>query len=126
MSVAIALPVVATTARRAAEIRASWAADPEMPELHGCAEDAVRVLAVRAAVHEETGDEQAAALAAPTGVELTGLILASQFPELGRVLARSGHAFIAGDKGERWTPGDYLHRVYAEAFGPVGGRHWLA
>lgn len=124
MPATIALPAPALTARHALALRQSWAADPEMPGVAGCAEDAVRVLAVRAAVHEMTGDAQAAALPAPAAVELTGLVLAAQFPELRAVLARTGHAVVHGEQGARWEPGDYLHQVYVEAFGPVGGRHW--
>lgn len=125
MLATIFLPAPVTTAHRAAGIRAAWAADAEMPEVHGCAEDAVRVLAVRAAVAETTGDEQmAAALAAPAAVELTGLVLAAQLPGLREVVERSGHTVIHGEQGGRWEPGDYLHRAYAIAFGPVTGRHW--
>jgi hypothetical protein len=124
MSATLALPAPVKTARRAAEIHDAWTADPEMPTVDGCAEDAVRVLAVRAAVHELTGDAQTAALAAPAVVELTGMVLAAQFPELRDVIARAGHTVVHGEQGSRWAPGDFLHRVYVEAFGPVGGRHW--
>jgi hypothetical protein len=124
MATAIALPAPAKTARRAAEILAAWTADPEMPTVEGCAGDAVRVLAVRAAVHEATGDEHLAALPAPAGVELTARLLDVQFPELRTVLACTGHTVIHGAAGIRWQPGDYMHRVYVEAFGSVNGRHW--
>jgi hypothetical protein len=123
MAATIALTDVATT-RRAAEIHATWTADPEMPDVAGCMADAVRVLAVRAAVHEATGDEDAAALPAPVAVELSGLLLGRQFPEVHDVMNRSGHRFIAGEPGTRWQPGSYAHQVYVGAFGPVGGRHW--
>jgi hypothetical protein len=120
----LALPTLTTTARRAAEIHDVWAADPEMPDVSGCMADAVRVLAVRAAVYEATRDAGAAALPAPAAVELSGRLLERQFPELSRVAERSGHVLVHGADGGRWEPGGFLHRVYAEAFGPVAGRHW--
>ena len=124
MAATIALPDVATIADRARATRARWAADPQMPDVAGCAEDAVRVLAVRAAVHEETGDERLAALAAPAVVELTARLLVSQFPELHEVAARTGHGVLHGADGAHWEPGDYLHQAYVAAFGLAGGRHW--
>lgn len=124
MPATISLPVIETTARRAAGILAAWTADPGMPEVAGCAADAVRVLAVRAAVHAETGDARAATLGAPAVVELTARLLDSQFPGLADVVRRSGHTVVHGAEGARFEPGDYVHRVYVAAFGPVTGRHW--
>ena len=124
MPATLALPAPEKTACRAAEIYAAWTADPDMPETAGCMADAVRVLAVRAAVHEATGDADAAALVAPVAVELSALMLERQFPELSRVMERTGHRFIPGERGTHWQPGGYLHRVYAGAFGQAGGRHW--
>lgn len=124
MPVTLALPAVETTARRARDILAVWTADADMPDVAGCAEDAVRVFAVRAAVLEETGDEDTAALPAPAVVEMTARLLAAQFPELDDVIAWTGHAVVHGAREARWEPGDYLHRVYAAAFGPASGRHW--
>lgn len=124
MAATITLPAVATTARRARDILAAWTADEDMPEVAGCAEDAVRVLAIRAAVLDETKDEDAAALPAPAVVELTGRLLAAQFPEMDNVANWTGHAIVHGADGARWEPGDYMHQVYTEAFGPVAGRHW--
>lgn len=126
MAATIALPAPETTARRAAEILAVWEADPALPETAGCLADAVRVLAVRAAVHEATGDADVAALPAPGVVELSARLLVQQFPEVHEVVNRSGHAFVAGAEGTRWEPGGYLHRAYAGAFGQAGGRHWSA
>lgn len=124
MTATIALPDVATTARRARDILAVWAADADMPDVAGCAEDAVRIFAIRAAVLEQTKDEDAAALPAPAVVELTARLFDAQFPELDGVVSWSGHAIIHGAEGARWEPGDYVHQVYTEAFGPVSGRHW--
>jgi hypothetical protein len=114
----------AVTARRAAQIHTTWTADPEMPHVAGSMADAVRVLALRAAVHEATGDEDAAALAAPAAVEMSGLLLDRQFPEVRRVIERTCHRFIFGAQGTRWQSGGYTHRVYTQAFGAVSGRHW--
>jgi hypothetical protein len=124
MPATLGLPTLTDTVRRAAEIHDAWTADPEMPDVAGCVADAVRVLAVRAAVHEATKDEDAAALVAPVAVELSALLLDRQFPEVARVMARTGHRFISGRRGTHWQPGGYLHRVYVGAFGQAGGRHW--
>ncbi|QDN64431.1 hypothetical protein [Streptomyces sp. S1D4-14] len=124
MPATLALPATVETARRAARILSAWTADPEMPDVAGCAEDAVRVLAIRAAVLAETKDEGAAALPAPAVVELTARLLVSQFSELTGVIERAGHAVVYGAEGSRWEPGDYLHQAYAAAFGPATGRHW--
>lgn len=124
MTATIALPAVKKTAHRARDIFGTWTADEDMPDVAGCAEDAVRVLAIRAAVLEETKDEDAAALPAPAVVELSGRLLAAQFPELEDVANWTGHAIVHGAEGARWEPGDYLHQAYVEAFGPVTGRHW--
>jgi hypothetical protein len=113
------------TARRAAQIYATWAADPEMPRVAGSMADAVRVLALRAAVHEATGDEDAAALPAPAAVELSARLV-GMLPELHNVLERTCHRFISGAQGTRWQSGGYAHRVYTEAFGATSGRHWSA
>jgi hypothetical protein len=122
MTATLTLPDLEMTARRAAEIHAAWTADPELPSVTGCMADAVRVLAVRAAVYEAAG-EVAAALPAPAAVELSERLLEHQFPELRRVAERGGHSLVHG-AGGRWEPGDFLHRLYAAAFGPVQGRHW--
>ncbi|WP_086559873.1 hypothetical protein [Streptomyces africanus] len=124
MAATIALPATVEIADRAAEIHAAWTADPDLPAVAGSMADAVRVLAVRAAVHEATGDERAAALAAPVAVELSAMLVERQFPQVHDVMKRTGHRFIAGEAGTRWQPGDYAHQAYVGAFGPVGGRHW--
>jgi hypothetical protein len=127
MAATIALPATVETAERARGILAAWTADPEMPDVAGCAEDAVRVLAVRAAVHETTGDERLSAdLAAPAVVELTARLLEGQFPELLRVLARTGHVVVHGTEGARFEPGGYVYQTYVAAFGPAVSRHWPA
>jgi hypothetical protein len=121
------LPAAGTTtatARRAAQIYATWAADPEMPRVAGSMADAVRVFALRAATYEVTGDADAAALPAPAAVEMSGMLLDRQFPELRRVIERTCHRFISGAQGTRWQSGGYAHRVYTEAFGATSGRHW--
>lgn len=115
-----------TIAGRARDIHTAWTADPEMPATSGCLADAVRVLAVRAAVLRVTGDEAEAALPAPAAVELSARLLEGQFPELARVAARTGHEVVQAQPRGRWAPGGRLHRIYAVAFGPVAGRHWAA
>ncbi|MFD8226952.1 hypothetical protein ACFV16_22575 [Streptomyces massasporeus] len=115
---------VTSAARRAADIYNTWTADPEMPAVAGSMADAVRVLALRAAVFEQTGDAVAAALPAPAAVELSGRLMDSQFPELRRVVERTCHRFISARPGTRWQPGGYAHQVYTEAFGAASGRHW--
>lgn len=125
MQATLVFPDVATTAARAGDFFSAWTADAELPDVAGSTVDALCVLAVRAALYAETGDERAAAaLAAPVAVELSALMLDSSFPELEAVLARSGASVIHGAQGARWEPGGYLHRVYAEAFGEPSGRSW--
>src|SRR5690242_16091776 len=114
MSTAIALPATAETAWIARDVYATWTADPEMPATAGSMGDAVRVMAVRAAVYAATGDERTAALPAPAAVEMSALLV-TQFPELRAVAERTGHPFLTGDGGA-WEPDGYLHQVYAEAF----------
>lgn len=124
MAATIALPAPEETAARAAEIHAAWLADPALPDVAGCMADAVRVLAVRAAVHEATEDVDAAALPAPVAVELSARLLEHQFPEVHEVVNRTGHTFVSGTAGTRWQPGGYLDQAYTGAFGQAGGRHW--
>lgn len=124
MTTATALPATDELAWIARDVHATWTSDPEMPATAGSVDDAVKVMAVRAAVYALTRDERAAALPAPAAVELSALMLA-QFPGLRAVAERTGHPFLAGDGGA-WEPGGYLHRAYAEAFGPAAGRHWRA
>lgn len=124
MAATIALPAPEETARRAAEIYSAWTTDPAMPDVAGSMADAVRVLALRAAVHEATGNADTAAIPAPAVVEMSGLLLERQFPEVHDVMNRSGHGFIAGAPGTRWQADGYAHQIYVGAFGQVSGRHW--
>lgn len=123
MTATIALPDVTATARRARDIFGAWTADPEMPETAGSLGDAVKVMAIRAAVYAATGDEQAAAVHAPAAVELSAMLLTARFPELHVVAERTGHPFLAGDGGTG-APDGYLHQVYVATFGPVNKRYW--
>lgn len=125
MQATLTLPAVAAAARRAEGFFSVWTADPELPDVAGSTVDALCVLAVRAAVLAETGDERlAASLAAPVAVELSARMLEVSFPELETVLARSGTRAVHGEQGARWEPDGYLLRVYTEAFGEPSGRHW--
>lgn len=123
MSVATVLPTATTTSRRAHEILAAWAADPEMPETSGSMADAVKVMALRAALYDATRDPDVSGLPAPAPVEMSAALLTAQFPELDGVAARTGHPFLLGN-GSEWHSGGYAHRVYRAAFGP--DRHWPA
>lgn len=120
----IALPAPQKTALRAGEILAAWAADEDMPTAEGSVLDAVRVLAIRAAVLESTGDEALASLPAPAAVELSAVMLLSTIPEMTEVIERSGHRAVLGSRESIWRPGDFLHQVFRGAFGPVTGLFW--
>jgi hypothetical protein len=103
------------------EIHDAWLSDPDMPIVAGAMADAVRVFAIRAALAEQRG-ETAAALPAPAAVELGGMLLFAQMPELSRVAHRTGHLLILGR--DEWAPGGELHRLYADAFGPTDPALW--
>lgn len=126
MAATIALPAPEATASRAAQLHDAWSADPQMPDVAGSLADAARVLAVRAAVAETAGIDEASTLAAPPVVEMSVRLLGLTFPEVHEVVNRTGHTFVAGAEGIRWSCGGYLDTVYAGAFGPAGGRHWPA
>ncbi|MET9057510.1 hypothetical protein ABZX99_06775 [Streptomyces antibioticus] len=153
------LPEPSAVAARAREIRSAWLADKEMATvLEGCARyssdwddfyggplvstysverdarpllaDAVRVMALKSAVYEITGDEVTAELSVPVPVDVTCHALTAQFTALSRVQQRTGHLFVHSTVNEHtvntpWRCGDYTHQVYVEAFGPVDGRYWI-
>jgi hypothetical protein len=56
--------------------------------------DALRVLALKSAVYEMTGDEVAAELPLPVPVDVTCHALLAQFTVLSRVQQRTGHLFV--------------------------------
>lgn len=124
MAATIALPASEATACRAAQIFDAWSADPQMPDVAGSLADAVRVLAVRAAVAEAAGPDEASTLAAPPVVEMSVRLLGLTFPEVHEVVNRTGHRLVEGAEGSQWSSGGYLHAVYVGAFGPAGGHHW--
>jgi hypothetical protein len=90
--------------------------------------EAVRVLALRAAVHELTGSDQAAAtLVAPPPVDdAIRALLAEQ--TICRQLADDGIRLVA--QTTAWTPlgwqaGNYTHLCYRAAWGEPDSRFWL-
>lgn len=146
-------------AGRAREIQAAWMCDPEMGTvLDGCKkyssdwsddygqflipqysverdaapliDDAVRVMAIKSAVYELTGDEVAAELPVTVPVDVAVHALTAQFTALSRVQQRTGRLFVHSTVNEHvvgtpWDVGDYTHQVYEAAFGPVDERYWI-
>ncbi|QCX75476.1 hypothetical protein C9F11_08935 [Streptomyces sp. YIM 121038] len=159
MSVTLVRPTPEEVAERARVIRAAWLADEEMTTvLKGCEkytsdwddfyggplvsrysverdaapllQDAVKVMALKAAVYEMTGDELAAELPVPVPVDVTCHALCAQITVLSRVQARTGHLFVHSTVNEHangtpWRLGDYTHQAYRLAYGPVDERYWI-
>ncbi|MFJ6452250.1 hypothetical protein ACIQNV_37240 [Streptomyces hydrogenans] len=159
MTTETALPAPTAIAARAREIHIAWQADAEMRVvLDGCAkytsdwddfyggplistysvtrdagpllDDALRVMALKTAVYELTGDELFAELPVPVPVDVTCHALTAQFTALSRVQQRTGHLFVHStvnehERGTPWDTGDYMHQVYEAAFGPVDERYWI-
>jgi hypothetical protein len=157
---ASALPLPAAVAERARTVLAAWQADTEMPVvLEGCAEyskewddfyggplistysverdarrllaDALRVMALKTAVYELTGDELLAELPVPTPIDVTCHALCAQFTALSRIQERTGHRFVHSTVNERvndtpWDTRDFTHQAYKLAFGEVDERYWIA
>lgn len=93
--------------------------------------DALRVMALKTAVYELTGDELLAELPVPVAVDVTCHALCAQFTALSRIQQRTGHLFVHSTVNEHvngtpWDTGDYTHRAYELAFGPVNERYWIA
>jgi hypothetical protein len=146
-------------ATRARHILEDWRADAEMKTvLDGCAKyssdwddfyggplistysvardaghllvDALRVMALKSAVYELTGDELLAELPVPVPVDVTCHALCAQFTALSRIQQRTGHLFVHSTVNEHvndtpWDTGDYTHQAYEAAFGPVNERYWI-
>jgi hypothetical protein len=159
MAATTALPAPAEVAQRAQEINAAWQADAEMKTvLDGCAKytsdwdgfyggplisaysvtrdaghlllDALRVMALKTAVYELTGDELLAELPVPAPVDVTCHALCAQFTALSRVQQRTRHLFVHFTVNEHvndtpWDSGDYTHQTYEAAFGSVDERYWI-
>lgn len=159
MSSTLVRPAPEAVAERAQDIRAAWLADEEMTTvLKGCAQygsdwddfyggplistysverdaaallqDAVRVMALKTAVYEMTGDELAAELPVPVPVDVTCHALCAQITALSRIQARTGHLFVHSTVNEHtnatpWRLGDYTHQAYRAAYGAVDERYWI-
>lgn len=159
MSVTLVRPAPEDVAERARTIRAAWLADDEMNTvLKGCAQygaewddfyggpliieysvardakhllgDALKVMALKTAVYEMTGDERAAELPVPVPVDVTCHALCAQITALSRIQQRTGHLFVHSTVNEHanatpWRLGDYTHQAYRAAFGAVDDRYWI-
>lgn len=159
MSTTLVRPAPEAVAERARTIRAAWLADEEMTTvLKGCGQyssdwddfyggplistysvardaapllqDAVRVMALKTAVYEMTGDELAAELPVPVPVDVTCHALCAQITALSRIQTRTGHLFVHSTVNEHtnaspWRLGDYTHQAYRAAFGAVDERYWI-
>lgn len=152
-------PEPSVVAQRALEILDAWMGDPEMGTvLDGCKkyssdwsddygqflipnysverdavpliDDAVRVMALKSAVYELTGDEVAAELPVSVPVDVSVHALTAQFTALSRVQQRAGRPFVHSTVNEHvvgtpWDVGDYTQQAYEAAFGPVDERYWI-
>lgn len=152
-------PEPSVVAQRALEILDAWMGDPEMGTvLDGCKkyssdwsddygqflipnysverdavpliDDAVRVMALKSAVYELTGDEVAAELPVSVPVDVSVHALTAQFTALSRVQQRTGRLFVHSTVNEHvvgtpWDVGDYTQQAYEAAFGPVDERYWI-
>ncbi|MGA5033357.1 hypothetical protein ACPB8P_22690 [Streptomyces cellulosae] len=152
-------PEPRVVAQRALEILDAWMGDPEMGTvLDGCKkyssdwsddygqflipnysverdavsliDDAVRVIALKSAVYELTGDEVAAELPVSVPVDVSVHALTAQFTALSRVQQRTGRLFVHSTVNEHvvgtpWDVGDYRQQAYEAAFGPVDERYWI-
>jgi len=92
--------------------------------------NAVKVMALKTAVYEITGDERAAELPVPVPIDVTCHALCAQITVLSRVQTRTGHLFVHSTVNEHanntpWQVGDYTHQAYKAAFGPVDERYWI-
>lgn len=159
MTTTTALPAPADVAERAREIHAAWQADAEIGVvLDGCAkyssdwddfyggplistysvardashllDDALKVMALKTAVYELTGDELLAELPVPVPIDVTCHALCAQFTALSRIQQRTGHPFVHSTVNEHtnatcWDTGDYTHQAYEAAFGAVNERYWI-
>lgn len=159
MTLTLTRPTPESVAERARTIHGDWLADPEMAAvLDGCAKyssdwddfyggplisnysvaqdagnllaDAVKVMAIKSAVYEVTGDELASELPVPVPVDVTCHALCAQITALSRIQTRTGHLFVHSTVNEHvndtpWTSGDYTHQAYRQAFGPVDERYWF-
>lgn len=151
------LPDPASVGSRAAEIRAIVKADPEYKRLANSTtlysscwstftgypivsnwdldtdtadlfEEALKTLAMKAAVYEFTGDEDAAELMVSAPVDEMVHAVIAQFTVLCRIQDRTGLTFVHMTDAERfgWEPGDYTSLIYAAAgWDTPPQRYWI-
>ncbi|QDY79818.1 hypothetical protein [Streptomyces qinzhouensis] len=98
----------------------------------GLFKETTRAMALKSAVYALTdGNEAAAELPLPVPVDVMSHALTAQFTLLCRMQERGGFQFVhmtdmeEGPGGGSWDHGDYTHRCYREAFGPINDRFWI-
>ncbi|MFI1865784.1 hypothetical protein [Streptomyces jumonjinensis] len=157
MNAVLVRPAPEKAAERAREILATIEADPEYDRLRtACAKynddwasfqgyalvdgydiakdveplfpEAIRAMAIKAAVYDMTDNEYAAEV--PVAVPVDEMIhaLAAQFTVLSRIQDRTGIRFVHATDREaigQWDHGDYTHQVYRAAWGPLNERYWF-
>ncbi|GIH20911.1 hypothetical protein [Rugosimonospora africana] len=104
---------------------AEWNLDLDAPPLF---DEAVKVLALKAAVFELTRDDAAAELLVSPPVDEMVHAVIAQAGLVARVFARAGATVVHQTDHEQfgWTWGDYTQQCYVEAgFGVPPGRYWL-
>ncbi|WP_018637380.1 hypothetical protein [Parafrankia elaeagni] len=104
---------------------AEWDLDDDAPHL---VTEAVKVLAMKAAVYELTADERLADLDVSAPVEEMVRALTAQFTTLSRIQTELGLVFIhsTGNKRATYDEDDYTDQVYAAAnWGVIPRRYWI-
>ncbi|WP_083391240.1 hypothetical protein [Parafrankia soli] len=108
---------------------AGWDAEVDGPDL---VVEGVKVLAMRAAVYEQIGDERLAGLEVPAPVEEIVHALAARFTVLSRVQQDLDVVFVDGTgrepagHDEGYDEDGYTDQVYAAAtWGAIPRRYWI-
>ncbi|ONH54600.1 hypothetical protein CcI49_29995 [Frankia sp. CcI49] len=106
-------------------IIAEWDLDQDGPHLF---DEALKVMAMKAAVYEETGDERLAELDISAPVDEMVHALTAQFTVLSRMQAGLGLVFIHSTDNERFQYDEdgYTDQIYAAAnWGVMPRRYWI-
>ncbi|ONH55448.1 hypothetical protein CcI49_28405 [Frankia sp. CcI49] len=106
-------------------IIAEWDLEADGPHLFT---EALKVMAMKAAVYEETGDERLAELDVSAPVDEMVHALTAQFTILCRVQAELGLVFIHSTDNERfqYDKNGYTDQIYAAAnWGVMPRRYWI-